>query len=195
MMSVHPSGYYAWCETPLSQRALEDERLLGHIKHSWLESGAIYGYRKVTDDLRELGEACSKNRVYRLMKLERLRSQTGYHRRPGARGGLVAVVAPNHLQRQFDVAAPNRVWVTDITYILTHEGWLFLAAVLDLFSRQVIGWSMGPRMDRELALMPCLWPSGAGSPNKQSWCIRTREVNSAATTGRHFSRRTIYSRA
>jgi putative transposase len=152
MMSVHPSGYYAWCETPLSQRALEDERLLGHIKHSWLESGAIYGYRKVTDDLRELGEACSKNRVYRLMKLERLRSQTGYHRRPGERGGLVAVVAPNHLQRQFDVAAPNRVWVTDITYILTHEGWLFLAAVLDLFSRQVIGWSMGPRMDRELAL-------------------------------------------
>jgi putative transposase len=61
-------------------------------------------------------------------------------------------VAPNHLQQQFDVTAPNRVWVTDITYIRTHEGWLFLAVVLDLFSRQVVGWSMQPCMDRELAL-------------------------------------------
>ena len=61
-------------------------------------------------------------------------------------------MAPNHLQRQFDVHEPNRVWVTDITYIRTHEGWLFLSAVLDLFSRQVIGWSMGPRMDRDLAI-------------------------------------------
>jgi len=106
----------------------------------------------VLDDLRDLGETCGKHRVYRLMKQEELRSQTGYRRRPGSRGGPAAVLAPNHLQRQFDVAEPNRVWVTDITYIRTHEGWLFLAAVLDLFSRQVIGWSMGPRMDRELAL-------------------------------------------
>lgn len=152
MMRVHPSGFYAWCETPQSPRALEDGRLLGHIKHSWLESGSVYGYRKVLDDLRDLGETCGKHRVYRLMKQEELRSQTGYRRRPGSRGGPAAVLAPNHLQRQFDVAEPNRVWVTDITYIRTHEGWLFLAAVLDLFSRQVIGWSMGPRMDRELAL-------------------------------------------
>lgn len=66
------------------------------------------------------------------------------------------MVAPNHLQRQFDVTEPNKVWVTDITYIRTHEGWLYLAAVLDLFSRQVIGWSMGSRMDRELALSALL---------------------------------------
>lgn len=131
---------------------MEDKRLLGHIRHSWLESGSVYGYRKVTDDLRDLGEICSERRVYRLMRYEKLRSQTGYHRRPGKRGGSIADIAPNHLQQQFTVEAPNRVWVTDITYIRTHEGWLFLAAVLDLFSRQVIGWSMGPRMDRELAL-------------------------------------------
>ena len=86
------------------------------------------------------------------MRQEKLRSQTGYHRRPSARGGLASVFAPNHLNRQFDVAEPNQVWVTDITYIRTHEGWLFLAAVIDLFSRQVIGWSMGPRMGRDLAL-------------------------------------------
>ncbi len=117
-----------------------------------MESGSVYGYRKVTDDLRDLGETCSERRVYRMMRHEKLRSQTGYHRRPGKRGGSIADIAPNHLQQQFAVEAPNRVWVTDITYIRTHEGWLFLAAVLDLFSRQVIGWSMGPRMDRELAL-------------------------------------------
>jgi putative transposase len=76
--------------------------------------------------------------------------------RPGMRGGAAAVLAPHHLRRQFDVAEANLVWITDITNIRTHEGWLFLAAVLDLFSRQVIGWSMGPRMDRELAIN-ALW--------------------------------------
>ena len=152
MMTVHPSGYYAWCAHPESARAIEDRRLLGPIRQSWLESGTVYGYRKVWDDLRHLGERCGKNRVYRLMYQEGIRAQVGYGRRPGTRGGAVSVVAPNHLQQQFDVSAPNRVWVTDITYIRTHEGWLFLAVVLDLFSRQVVGWSMQPRMDRELAL-------------------------------------------
>lgn len=133
-------------------RATEDRRLLAHIKQSWLESGTVYGYRKVHDDLRELGETCGRNRVHRLMRQACIRSQSGYQRRPGHRGGQAAVVAPNRLQQQFDVKEPNRVWVTDITYIRTHEGWLFLAVVLDLFSRQVVGWSMQPRMDRELAL-------------------------------------------
>ena len=156
MLTVHPSGYYAWRERPHSPRAQEDQRLLGLIKQSWIESGAVYGYRKIHDDLRELGEGCGPNRVHRLMRVEGLRSQTGYHRRPGHRSGLPSAVAPNHLQQQFDVSAPNRVWVTDITYIRTHEGWLYLAVVLDLFSRLVIGWSMQPRMDRELALSALL---------------------------------------
>jgi len=152
MMAVHPSGFYAWCAEPESERAQEDRRLLGHIKQSWLESGAVYGYRKVSDDLRDLGEQCGINRVHRIMRAAGLHSQTGYGKRRFKRGGVPSVVAPNHLQRQFDVTEPNKVWVTDITYIRTHEGWLYLAAVLDLFSRQVIGWSMGSRMDRELAL-------------------------------------------
>lgn len=152
MMAVHPSGYYVWCAAPESDRAIEDRRLLGPIKQSWLESGAVYGYRKVLDDLRDLGEGCGKNRVYRLMRQAGIRAQIGYPRRLSPRAGPAAVVAPNHLQQQFDVTAPNRVWVTDITYIRTHEGWLFLAIVLDLFSRQIVGWSMQARMDRELAL-------------------------------------------
>ncbi len=109
VMGVHPSGFYAW-----------------------QESGGVYGYRKLTLDMRELGESCGKP----------------------------AVVAPNHLQRQFTVDAPNQSWVTDITYIRTHEGWLYLAVVLDLFSRQVVGWSMGHRIDTALvldALMMALW--------------------------------------
>ncbi len=78
------------------------------------------------------------------MRGEGLRSQTGYRRRPGYYGGKPTVASPNRLERQFNVSEPNKVWVTDITYIRTYEGWLYLAVVLDLCSRQVIGWSMKP---------------------------------------------------
>ncbi|EPG5525737.1 MULTISPECIES: IS3 family transposase [Pseudomonas] len=151
-LKVHASGYYAWLAEPKSARAKEDQRLLGLIKHSWLESGGVYGYRKIHDDLRELGEACGKHRVARLMRLEGLRSQTGYRRRPGRYGGKPPAASPNHLERRFNVTEPNKVWVTDITYIRTYEGWLYLAVVLDLFSRQVIGWSMKPQMTSDLAI-------------------------------------------
>ena len=160
MMRVHPSGYYAWLARPESRRRRDDEVLLGHIKHAWLESGGVYGYRKVHTDLQELGVECGKHRVHRLMRHEGLRSQTGYRRRPSPRGGRPSVIAPNRLQQQFSVAEPNRAWVTDITYIRTHEGWLYLAVVLDLFSRQVVGWSMQARIDRELvldALLMAVW--------------------------------------
>ncbi len=110
--------------------------------------------------MRDLGEHCGKHRVARLLKAAGLRSQSGYGRRPSMRGGKPAVVAPNHLQREFTVQAPNQSWVTDITYIRTHEGWLYLAVVLDLWSRMVIGWSMGQRIDTRLvldALTMALW--------------------------------------
>ncbi|PZQ35394.1 MAG: IS3 family transposase [Pseudomonas putida] len=152
-LKVHPSGYYAWLAEPQSARAKEDHRLLGLIKHAWLESGGVYGYRKIHDDLRELGETCGRNRVGRLMQAEGVRSQTGYRRRPAFYGGKPTVASPNHLARQFKVSEPNKVWVTDITYIRTYEGWLYLAVVLDLFSRQVIGWSMKPRMCSDAMLM------------------------------------------
>ena len=84
------------------------------------------------------------------MRREGLRSQTGYRRRPGAYGGKPPVAVPNLLERRFNVTEPNKVWVTDITYIRTYEGWLYLAVVLDLFSRQVIGWSMKSKMESRL---------------------------------------------
>jgi putative transposase len=166
MMVVHPSGYYAWKSEPTSARQKEDQRLGGLIKQSWLESGGVYGYRKITHDLRDLGERCGKHRVYRLMKRDGLRSQTGYRRRPG-RYGRPAIVAPNQLEQHFDVEAPNQAWVTDITYIRTHEGWLYLAVVLDLFSRQVIGWSMSSRIDRELAINALLMAVWRRTPKEK----------------------------
>jgi putative transposase len=165
-MAVHPSGYYAWKREPQSARCKEDERLAGMIKQSWLESGGVYGYRKITLDLRDLGERCGKHRVYRLMKQAHLRAQIGYRRRAG-RYGPPAVIAPNQLAQNFDVEAPNQAWVSDITYIRTHEGWLYLAVVLDLFSRQVIGWSMRSRIDSELAINALLMAVWRRNPKEQ----------------------------
>ncbi|WP_372239214.1 IS3 family transposase [Pseudomonas sp. DE0157] len=166
-LKVHPSGNYAWLAEPQSALAKEDQRLLGLIKHAWLESGGVYGYRKIHDDLRELGDECGRNRVGRLMQAEGLRSQTGYRRHLGFYGGKPTVASPNHLARQFKVSELNKVWVTDITYIRTYEGWLYLAVVLDLFSRQVIGWSMKPRMCSDLAIDAMLMAVWRRKPQQQ----------------------------
>jgi len=142
-----------------SAREREDQRLLGLIKHHWLASGTVYGYRKITLDLRESGERCSRHRVRRLMQAEGLRAQVGYGSKPRHRGGLVGLVA-NVLNRDFAPDAPNKVWVTDITYIRTYEGWLFLAAVMDLYSRQIVGWATQPTMTADLvlqALLAAVW--------------------------------------
>lgn len=156
VFGVHRSGYYAWKHSPLSAHAREDRRLLVLIKQAWIESGGVYGYRKVHEDLRALGEACGKHRVARLMKIEGLRAQIGYGRRPRAGGGAPAQIAPNRLGQHFQVASPNTQWVTDITYLRTCEGWLYLAVVLDLYSRQVVGWSMQARMHSDLVLQALL---------------------------------------
>ena len=156
---MHPSGYNAWCQQPRSARQIEDERLTGLIKQFWLESGGIYGYRKIHRDLRDIGERCGKHRVRRLMQQAGLRAQVGY-RRPRQKPGPASVVAPNRLQQQFVVAQPNEAWVSDITHVRTHEGWLYLAVILDLYSRRVIGWSMQSRIKKELvldALLMAVW--------------------------------------
>jgi len=159
-LDVHRSGFYQWLDGPSGPRAQEDAVLTGQIKQSWIESGFAYGYRNITLDLRELGYGCSKNRVHRLMKVAGIRSLRGYRRHPGFHGGKPAEVAPNTLDREFEVDAPNKAWVTDFTYIRTHEGWLYLTVVLDLFSRQVIGWSMKANARADLvldALLMAMW--------------------------------------
>lgn len=113
-------------------------------------------YRKLTDDLRDQGERISENRVARLASLAGIAAQVGYKRRPGRYGGGSAIVAENRLEQQFQVSLPDKIWVTDITYIKTHEGWLYLCVVLDLFSRRVVGWSARSRMTTDLALQALL---------------------------------------
>ena len=165
LLEVHPSGYYAWQKHPRSAGTIVNQRLTGLIKQFWLESGGVYGYRKIHCDLRDIGEQCGENRVYRLMRAAGLRAQVGY-RRPRHRSGPASVLAPNRLQQKFEVANPNDTWVTDITHIRTHEGWLYLAVVIDLYSRKVVGWSMHSRIKKELvlnALLMAVWRRKPGS--------------------------------
>jgi putative transposase len=151
-LRLQPSGFYAWLKTPLSERALEDERQTELLRKAWGESGKVYGYRKLHDDLLDQGESICPNRVALLMKLAGIKAQIDYKRRAGKYGGKPSVVVTNTLDRQFDVAAPDRAWVTDITYIRTQEDFVYLAVVIDLFSRRVLGWSMQSRQTTEVVL-------------------------------------------
>ncbi|WP_080930684.1 IS3 family transposase, partial [Klebsiella variicola] len=167
VLDVHPSGFYVWLQEPHSQRRHQaDQMLTGQIKQFWLESGCVYGYRKIHLDLRDTGLQCGVNRVWRLMRRAGIKAQVGY-RSPRARKGEASIVAPNRLQRQFNPDAPDERWVTDITYIRTHEGWLYLAVVVDLFSRKVIGWSMQPRMTKDIVLNALLMAVWRRNPQKQ----------------------------
>jgi putative transposase len=127
---------------PLSPRALEDQRQTVLLKEAWDDSGEAYVYRKLHDDLCDMGDDNSPNRAWLLACLAGIRAQIGYKKKPGSYGDSHAVVADNTLNRDFDVDAPDQFWVTDITYIRTHEGVLYLAVVIELFSRRVIGCSM-----------------------------------------------------
>lgn len=151
VLRVNRAGFYSWLNKPVSDRAQEDQKLLPKIRGFWQASGGVYGSRKIHRDLKELGIAVGEKRVARIMREHRIRSLRGY-RKPRYRSGKPAVTAPNRLQQQFTTPAPDRVWVSDITYLRTHEGWLYLAAVMDLYSRRIIGWSMQPTLAKELVL-------------------------------------------
>lgn len=184
---------------PKSARTLADESLLTDIRKSFEDSQGIYGSPRVHFDLREAGIACGEKRVARLMLLAQLRSMGGY-KRPRYRVGMPATTAPNLLQREFTVAQPDQVWVTDITYIRTYEGWLYLTVVIDLYSRAVVGWSMKSTMATELvrdALMMAVWRrrpknpvmihsdqgSQFGSDEFNRWCKDNHLVPSMSRRG------------
>ncbi|MEJ0232923.1 IS3 family transposase [Klebsiella michiganensis] len=159
VLCVARAGFYAWLHNPVSARDKDNQRLLTLIRDSYSLSGGVYGYRRVHGGLNEIGEICGKNRVGRIMQLNRIKAVRGY-KAPRRIAGRPSVVAPNRVQRQFTVVRANQVWVTDITYIRTWQGWLYLAVVIDLFARNVVGWSMKPTLSRELALdalMMAVW--------------------------------------
>jgi putative transposase len=159
ILEVAASGFYAWIHRPLSKRAIEDERLLELIRESYVASGRIYGSPRVFLDLREAGEYIGRKRVARIMREHGVRAIRGY-KVPRNVVSMPSVIAPNRLQRQFTVERPDCAWVTDITYIRTWQGWLYLAVVMDLHSRMIIGWSMQPTLHRDLvldALLMAVW--------------------------------------
>jgi len=149
-LKVSKSGYYAWLRRPESQRARQNRQLLGQIRVVHERSRKTYGSPRVTAELHDEGVRCSENRVARLMRLGGIRAKTERKFKATTDSRHGHPVAPNLLDRQFTVDRPNRVWVSDITYIWTAEGWLYLAGVLDLYSRMVVGWSMNNRVTGEL---------------------------------------------
>ena len=159
VLKASRSGFYAWLHKPLSDRAIEDQRLLDLIRDSYSASSGVYGARRVFLDLREAGETCGKHRVARIMREHGIKALRGY-KAPRRISGRPSILAPNRLNREFTVDTPDQAWVTDITYIRTWQGFLYLAVVVDLYSRKVVGWSMKPTMARELvldALLSAVW--------------------------------------
>jgi len=151
-MRVHPSGYYAWLKSPESNRGKENRVLETRIQESFEESGRAYGYRNIHKELRDSGVVVNKKRIARLMGKLGIYGAGTLKRRPRHKAGSPHRAHPNHLKQCFHARRPNESWVTDITYIRTHEGWLYLAVVLDLFSRKIVGWGMEHRMTSLLAL-------------------------------------------
>ena len=161
-LGVSRSGFHAWLGRAPSARARSDEMLGARVRASFISSYRTYGARRVWHDVLAEGQPCGLHRIERLMRLQALKA------RPRRRGlpkddGQRSVIAENVLDRQFSAEAPNQKWVADFTYIWTAEGWLYVAAVIDLFSRRVVGWSMSATMTAQLvtdALMMAIWRRG-----------------------------------
>lgn len=152
VLGVSRSGYYEWRERPPSERALENERLLGLIRQVHADSRENYGERKTWEALRAQGESCGRHRVARLRRLDGLTAKRVRRFRLAYAARNSEPPAPHLLNRDFTTTKPNRVWVTDITFVPTRRGWLYVATMVDLFSRRVVGWAMSQRIDQQLVV-------------------------------------------
>jgi putative transposase len=155
VLEVSKAGYYAWSARPLCERMKADRVLSARIRAIQAEVRQRYGSPRVRMELRALGFACGKKRVARLLKAAGLNAKPARRYRVTTHADERRAAAPNHLDRAFAVGpqiAPNDVWTADITYLPTREGWLYLAVILDLASRRVVGWALRTRLDQELAL-------------------------------------------
>jgi len=151
VLDVSSSGYYAWRGRPESQRSREDRKLKKKIRSIFNRSRQTYGSPRILDEFREQGIRCSRKRIARLMKEDQLVPKKARRFRRTTIAQPDHTKAPNVLNRQFKVDAPDTVWVGDITYLWTREGWLYLAVLLDLFSRRVVGWAVSAHLGQELA--------------------------------------------
>jgi putative transposase len=162
-LGVSRSGFHAWLARPASARARSDATLGAKVQASFIASGRTYGARRVWHDVLADGITCGLHRIERLMREQALRARPRRQKRPVDPAGQPQTIAANVLNRQFAARAPNQKWIADFTYIWTGEGWLYVAAVIDLFSRRVVGWSMQATMTAQLvtdALMMAIWRRG-----------------------------------
>ena len=179
VLEVSPAGYYAWRERPVSARAASNSTLLAEIRQLHHDSGQRYGSPRVHAALRTQGRGASRGRIERLMRRYGIRAIMARPRRvrtTDSRHDLP--IAPNLIARDFTAPAPNRVWLADITYIPTAEGWLYLAAVMDLFSRKIVGWAMRDHMQVELASAALMM---ARAPGPSDWVTRPSRPRTSAT--------------
>jgi putative transposase len=152
VLNVSASGYYAWLQRPVSAREMANRQLLETIRGVFHDSYETYGSPRVHAELKAKGVACTVNRVARLMRVEGLQAKHARKYKCSTKPNRKHPVAPNLLKRDFTARRPDHKWLTDITYIPTQEGWLYLAAILDLFTRRIVGWAMSDRMTSDLTL-------------------------------------------
>jgi putative transposase len=152
VFGVSSSGYYAWRARPEPARAVKDAELIIAIKAAHQAGRGNYGSPRIHRELRAKGMRVGKKRVERLMRQEGIVARSKRRFRKTTDSNHTDPIAPNVLARNFDVELPNTTWVTDVTYVWTHEGWLYLAVILDLFSRRVVGWAASANNDRTLAM-------------------------------------------
>ena len=150
MLRISRSGYYVWKRRQPSQREQNNQALIDHIRRIYKLSRKTYGSPRVCAQLKKQGYPCNKKRVARLMRQDGLKGQRKYRKVITTNSKHNFPVAPNVLNREFQAEKPNQKWVADITYIPTQEGWLYMAGVLDLFSRKIVGWDMASQMDASL---------------------------------------------
>jgi transposase InsO family protein len=159
-MQVSRSGYYSWNSRSTSKRQLDYERLVPKVKEIHRKTRGSYGARRISAELTSDGEPCGRSKAATLMQLADVKAKQKKRFKATTDSKHNHPVAPNLLQRNFDVTTPDKVYCGDITYIWTSEGWLYLAVVIDLFSRKVVGWSLNRRMNKELvinALQMAIW--------------------------------------
>jgi putative transposase len=182
-LGVSRGGFYAWLTRPRSRRSRSEEELGAKVRASFLASDRTYGARRVWHDLLAEGVSCGLHRIERLMRLQALKARPRRRRLPPDLGErLAAAVASNVLDRSFEAAAPNRKWIADFTYVWTAEGWLYVAAVVDLFSRRVVGWSMSAAMTAQLvtdALVMAIWRRGKNSRAYARWLLGSNSLFNA----------------
>jgi putative transposase len=165
VLGVCRSGYYAWSRRPLSKHSLEDTALRSQIQHIHTQSRGSYGSPRVHAALQAAGQQVGRHRVARLMKMLGLHASRKRKLRLTTDSNHGLSVSENLLCRQFSVPQPDAAWVSDLTYIWTGEGWLYLAVIIDLFSRRVVGWSMAEHMQTELVLTALQAALGQRSPS------------------------------